>query len=281
MSKPSHVPVWATSSVYATSNDPSAVGQPTKNDPSSIAAQGWDYASRPDPTFFNYWQNEVGAWLAWTNTDVFSTEGGTYNLSSVLALGSNGLTIWDAAELTITSDSYFYLNGIGTITGTGSLVLASGADMVLASGANFTMTAGSTILGDPNFAGGTWEWASPQTVDSTLTFSGVGHRRDRIANGANGNASYGIANGDEILIPLQTGADHTYTLSTTGAGNGSRMRFSAVANNGSYYVQIATAEGTFFLRNAPGASGGLLAVLDVVFFSGAWHASAPIPLASL
>ena len=272
MPKPSTVPTWATTTNYATNPDPAMVGQPTKVDPGSLTAQGHLHVTRPNPRHMNFWQNAVGVWLGWVNTDVFSTEGGSYTLLDVFALTGGSLAL--NLEVTHPLGEQFYENGSMFVTSTGLVTFQSGSELDLASG--------STIIGNPVFGGGTWTWASPQIVDTTtLTFAGTGHRRDRILAGADGNQAYGVNNADEVTIPLQTGANHTYTLGTTSAGTGSRMRFNATANTGAFYVQIATAEGTYFLQNIPGGAGGLLCVLDVVYYGGAWHTSAPIPPAAL
>lgn len=269
MLRPSTAPVWATASVYATSNDPSAVGEPTKNDPSSISAQGWDYATRPDPTHFNFWQNAVGVWLDWAKDHAFGDDGGSYTLDNYLTLQGNGLTVATSGELTITSDSFFYLNGAGTVTATGSLALVSGAELNLASG--------SDIIGNPTFSGGTWTWASPQVVDTTtLSFAGTGHIRDRgtFALNTSGAQTVGINNGDEFVVPLLSGTLNV-TLSTTGAGTGSRMRFTAHANIASgFSAVIVTPEGTYNMRADTG--GTYYSSLDVKFYGGAWHTSVAV-----
>jgi hypothetical protein len=266
MPKPVTVPTWATTTLYATNPDPTMVGQPTKADPASIAAEGWKHITRPNPRFLNYWQNEVGSWLSWINTDVFSTEGGSYVLLDAFALSGGSLTL--NLEVTHPAGEQFFENGELVVTATGEITFQSGSELTLASG--------STILGDPVFGGGTWTWAAPQIVDTTtLTFSGSGHARYRPFAAADDNATYGINNGDTFYIPNQ-GADHVYTLSTTGAGTGSRMAFTAEANTGSFSVQIVTAEGTYFLRNVGGSTN--LRYLEVEYFSGAWHTRLIVPV---
>lgn len=173
--RPSTAPTWATTTNYATSNDPAAVGQPTKEDPSSISAQGWDFVQRPRPTYFNFWQNAVGVWLDWAKDNAFAADGGTYTLDDYLALGTHGLTIWDSGELTVTDDSFFYLNGQGSFTPTSSVTVDGAwtfedANPVFHNGATFS-TAGqlSTSSDVDTFIGGLLDLAASTTT--------VRHRR--------------------------------------------------------------------------------------------------------
>lgn len=274
MSKPSHVPVWATTTLYATSNDPVAVGTPTKNDPASIVAQGWDYATRPDPTHFNHWMNEVGGWLGWVDTDVFSTEGGSFTLLDAFALTGGSLAL--NLEVTHPNGEDYFENGAFYITATGMVTWQSGADALFASGSVLTLASGSEIQGSPNFNGGTWTWAKPQIVDTTtITFAGTGHIRDRARYNLNntGAQTIGINNASEFVAPVLAGT-LTLTLSTTGAATGSRMRINAFANIASgFSVSVTTAEATHLLRN----NTGFVNCLDVVFEGGAWHTSCATP----
>jgi hypothetical protein len=105
---------------------------------------------RPRPTFLNYWQNEVGAWLGWVDTDVFSTEGGNYTLNAPLNFSNQGLGIGAGAELTIASDGFFFLNGPGAVTATGDLTFQSGSFIQMNSGSEIrgeiVLTGGGTTL---------------------------------------------------------------------------------------------------------------------------------------
>jgi hypothetical protein len=80
---------------------------------------------------------------------------------------------------------------------------------------------------------------------------------------ADANSTYGITDGDVFLVPA-LGAARTYSLSTTGAGAGDRMRFSAIGNT---TVNPANLYGG--LQALMNNTGGVLS-LDVVFDGAAW-----------
>lgn len=124
MAKPLTVPTWATNTNFAAGV---GVGLPTKNSPGSIAVDGWNYVARPNPTHFNYWQNLVGQWCSWVNTDVLSTDGGFYTMNSPLTLEGQGLTIADFAEFTVTDDSFAYFNGDSIFTATSDSSFVGGS----------------------------------------------------------------------------------------------------------------------------------------------------------
>lgn len=259
MPKPSTVPTWATNTLFSTG---AGVGLPTKNSPSSIAADGWNYVFRPNPTHHNHWMNAVGVWLGWVNTDVFSTEGGSYTLLDVLTLTGAGLSL--NLEVTHPAGEQIFENGEFVVTATGEITVQSGGELTLASG--------STILGDPNFGGGTWTWAAPQIVDTTtLTFAGTGHMRNRgnFALNTSGSQSIGINNGDNFSVPLLSGT-LSLTLLTTGAGTGAELTIEAHQNIASgFSATVTTAEGSYFMRADTG--GIYTSSLTVKFYGGAWH----------
>jgi hypothetical protein len=287
VSKPSAAAAqWATASVYATSADPLAVGEPTKEDPSSIAVQGWDFLSRPRCTFLNHWMHEIGNWASWI--DSFSSDAGAgevllhcdylsiFSGDAVLAtptglsLGSGGVPVTIAGAATLSE-------GL-TVPSAVEIGFSSGGLANFTSGSQLLMASGSEIVGDPVFNGGTFTWASPQVVDTTtLSFAGTGHIRGRapVVLNSSGAQTIGINNGDEFVVPVLSGT-LAITLSTTGAGTGSRMRINACANIASgFSAQVTTAEGSYLMR---ADSGGLYTVcLDLVFYSGAWHTSCPVP----
>lgn len=265
MSKPTHVPVWATTTLYATSADPSAVGQPTKNDPASIVAQGWDYATRPDPTHFNHWMNEVGAWLGWVDTYGLGADGGIYTLTNHLTLrGAFSLKVDNGAALEVTNDGFFYLAGLGNVQSGGTLTFQSGAVLQLDNGARIKGLA----VYDPD-GSDFWYWLGPQTVEAPILIGAGGSVGWRAVPGADGDFNYGNPLVDEVFIDDLSG-DCTYTLDPPPAGTGTpRMRFNAWSQNSLFTATIVTAEGSNTMR----AASGHTACLEVVYRGGAWHRS--------
>jgi hypothetical protein len=65
------------------------------------------------------------------------------------------------------------------------------------------------------------------------------------------------------MVPA-LGAIRTYTLSTTGATEGARLRFSGINNTTTNYASMFGG-----LQQLMNATGGVLA-LDVVFTGGSW-----------
>ena len=153
-----------------------------------------------------------------------------------------------------------------------------GGDTTYDSGTHLEMLSGSEITGDPVFNGGTFTWAKPQIVDTTtLSFAGTGHMRTRAPFNLNntGSQTVGINNGDEFVCPVLIGT-LSLTLSTTGAGTGSRIRINAYANIASgFSLQVNTVEvAPVLMRN----ESGFYVCLDVVFSGGAWHLSCAVPV---
>jgi len=153
-----------------------------------------------------------------------------------------------------------------------------GGDTTYDNGTHLEMLAGSEITGAPVFNGSTWTWAKPQIVDTTtLSFAGTGHMRIRSPFNLNtsGSQTVGINNGDEFVCPVLTGT-LLLTLSTTGAGNGSRIRINAYSNIASgFTLHVDTAEtAPVLMANA----AGNVVCLDVVFYGGAWHISCAVPV---
>lgn len=152
-----------------------------------------------------------------------------------------------------------------------------GGDTTYDSGTHLEMLAGSEITGAPVFNGSTWTWAKPQIVDTTtLSFAGTGHMRTRAPFNLNtsGSQTVGINNGDEFVCPVLTGTLFL-TLSTTGAGVGSRIRINAYLNIASgFTLHVDTVEATVLMENVSGS----VVCLDVVFYGGAWHLSCAVPV---
>lgn len=263
--RPSTTATWATTTNYATSNDPSAVGQPTKNDPSSIAAQGWDYATRPDPTFLNHWMNRVGDWIGWVKDNAFGADGGIYTLEANLELrGAFDFRIANSCSLVVRPTGKFYQQGEGHLT--------SGSTTQVDNGAILTFENGATLKGLPVYdpdGGDFFYWLGPQVVEAPITIGAGGSIGWRTVSGADGDFNYGAIPVDEVFIGVLTG-NCTYTLDAPPVGSGAvRMRFNAWGNSSAFTASIMTAEGLHTMRAASGHTG----VLEVVYHSGAWHRS--------
>jgi hypothetical protein len=234
----------------------------------------------------NFWMHQAGLWATWI--DQFSEDAGVGDVllkSAYLSIAGGDALLATPTAISIGAGSV-PVTIAGAATLTEGLTVPSAVEIGFASGglANFTsgsqllMQSGSEIVGDPVFNGGTWTWASPQVVDTTtLSFAGTGHIRGRapVVLNSSGAQTIGINNSDEFAVPVLSGT-LSLTLSTTGAGTGSRMRINACANIASgFSAQVTTAEGSYLMR---ADSGGLYTVcLDLVFYSGAWHTSCPTP----
>ncbi len=192
--RPSHVPVWATTTLYATSNDPTAVGQPTKNSPASIEAQGWDYATRPDPTHYNYWQNEVGQWCQWVNDTALSTDGGSKTMSDVLELMSQGITFSALASCIISATGGFFIVPGATAQVSGELEIMSAGKL--------TCNSGSTIEGEIVLDNGTLNVQVPTLIQEDVEFDAGARRGNRYDVGAgDANQTINSANTDFFKMP--------------------------------------------------------------------------------
>lgn len=171
----------------------------------------------------------------------------------------------------------FQGTGVNRPTYQGGMEVVGGNE-TFDSGSKLEMLSGSEIIGDPVFNGGTFTWAKPQIVDTTtLSFAGTGHMRTRAPFNLNntGSQTVGINNGDEFVCPVLMGTLFL-TLSTTGAGVGSRIRINAYSNIATVYtLHVDTAElAPVLMANAPGN----IVCLDVVFYGGAWHLSCATPV---
>lgn len=260
--RPSTTATWATTTNYATSNDPAAVGQPTKNDPASIEAQGWDYASRPDPTFFNHWMNRVGDWIGWVKDNAFGADGGIYTLEANLELrGAFDLRVANSCSLVVRPTGKFYQQGEGH--------LVNGSTTTVESGATLTIQNGVTFNGEVSFSGTGWTWAAPVYNEATIKNQGTGHILIRpFALNTSGSQTVGINNGDEFSVPNLSGG-LTITLDPTGAATGCKVKFTAWENSSAFTADVTLAEGTYSLR----AAAGFPAALEAIFRGGAWHLS--------
>jgi hypothetical protein len=155
----------------------------------------------------------------------------------------------------------------GTLSALGATSLAAATAVSL--GVAGVIVLDATTLSTTSAVTATF--AGPVNVANTLTissgalvFSGVGSPRYRVVNTADASAvTYTINDGDLFMLPA-LGGNRTYTLGTTGATEGARVRFSAELNTTTNYATING--GALFLMHA--ATGTLW--LDFVFHSGSW-----------
>lgn len=147
------------------------------------------------------------------------------------------------------------LNVDGTLHADGA---ATFDDTLQVDGAT-TLTGGVNIL-------------APSTLTGVLISSSTGRVRVRRIDGSTSNATYGINDADEIQAPSGLAGNIAYTLSTTGAGEGDRIRF--VANDTTYTVTISGGgEAGYAIKHAT----GFFKAIEYSFNGAAWQRSMGYP----
>lgn len=116
-------------------------------------------------------------------------------------------------------------------------------------------------------------FSSPVTLADPVTFSGDGHLRYRLTTGANADTTYNVSQYDEIIV-LNTGisADRVYTLGSTGAADGSRMRIHN--KDSSFKITVKRGTDLSTITELKNTAAGFMTWIDVVWQSGRWELSA-------
>lgn len=150
-----------------------------------------------------------------------------------------------------------------TVLGATSLAAATAASLVVGSAVTLDATTLSTASGVATTLGGPVALSNTMTVGTTgrIAFSGAGRIIDRVYNLPDADVTVSIADGTLFIVPA-LGAPRTYTMSTTGATAGDRVRFSAFANSTANVASV----GAVNLRNAPGVE----VAIDYYFNGSAW-----------
>lgn len=148
------------------------------------------------------------------------------------------------SSITATSASFTTGNFSGAVTISGLLTAGAG---IIVGAAGFINTGPSQFVGNVE-------------IGNPVTLTGDGHIRCRAVVGADAPATYGVDTVDHVQVTMLS-ADRVYTLSTTGAGEGSEISFT----NEDVTWQV-TAGGTV-IRNASGFARSV----EFVFVGGAWR----------
>jgi hypothetical protein len=180
--------------------------------------------------------------------------GGTFNADGAATFGSTG-----HFHGNLDTDGTLHAGGNATLAGT----------LTTTGGAVFSSTVG--INGNVSTAadvgvGGELTVADVSEFTGRATFNGG--VVNRVVLGTNGNNTYSVAIADEVIVG-QTGisSDVIYTLSSTGAVNGSRIRFTNL--DGSWNVTVVWATGSQRVTYQIGE----VMTLEMVYIGGTWYQS--------
>jgi hypothetical protein len=176
--------------------------------------------------------------------------------AGLVVSGGSGIDCNGAIDVSTTSDLHGAVRCYSTLQVDGTSTLTGGVTCSSTLGVTGKITAGGGI--DINGA---------SSLTQPMASSGVGRVRVRRIDGADAPASYGINDADEIRAPTLAG-NRTWTLVTTGAANGDRIRI--VNYDPTFSI---TVQGLAF----PGAGlaltiGGINAA-DFTFDGTGWYAS--------
>jgi hypothetical protein len=211
------------------------------------------------------------------NNDILVTANNNFTMAT-----GTGVADFFSGSVTISSAGGFQVGGGVTADFGGPATFVAttfNAAVGFAATSATTFTSGSTlggtvaaslvINGSMSFnSGGTLGIAAGAEIllDGLIRPGGSGRMRKRTITTANADATYGVNDADEFLIP-PLGADRTYTLTDTGAGAGDRVRFNALANTTANNAAIAYGARTWFMRNQTGQ----IVFLEFIFDGSAWR----------
>lgn len=177
-----------------------------------------------------------------------------------------GSSAWAAGTVTIAGDFNFGGMGVTLAIDCGHLLVKTGSTAAFAgpvtcvSGSAFEVAAGATA--DLN---------GTTSIGGTTTITGAGHVNNRVAIAPDADTTYSVATVDEVIIESIT-AYRVYTLSNTGAADGSRVRF--VGGDGlTANVARVEANAGALAANLKMETGSY-AWCEFVFSGGAWHRGA-------
>ncbi len=206
------------------------------------------------------------------------------NLAASLNITAQGTIHADG-----TIDSNANINATGNMTAGGSAQFGGGLDVTGNGNVDGTLhaggatTLGSTlaVTGNAGFSaalgvtgnlnaaadvnvGGALSVADLATFQERVDFGGGITTRSVI--GPNSNNTYTVATVDEVIVEQTTlSADRVYTLVSTGAVAGSRIRFTSL--NATWNVTVAWPGGTQIITHQVGE----VMTLELVFIGGTWH----------
>lgn len=156
----------------------------------------------------------------------------TTDSGAILSVASGGVLNFVAGG-TITGTPKFNAATVSfeassTVTILNSSLTLTNCVFTISSSSSVTCHANATIDGVCDFTGAVI--AGTPTLTAVVTPSGSGRMRIRRVAGVNADHTYAIADGDVVDIPTLTGT-RTYTVSSTGAGNGDTMEFTMASDN--------------------------------------------------
>ena len=243
-------------------------------------------------------------------TRVNGVDGGTYYPGAAIGVGGAGLAIVDGGTLainggaTVTSGSsarYFgtyYLSDAGVVVNGGSVAFSSNPTATgylnVGSGAVISANGGSTLLvqdaGALTLLGGSvvtsvasTDWAGEYAFNATggvqlngvaqfaktLQPIGTGGVVERLIEGTNADGSYGYNQADVIYVPTLS-ADRAYSITTTGATVGARLRVRRPSISDTYTLYVRkSGTGTNIAEMGDGAAQ-YQHWLDLVYLGGEW-----------
>lgn len=230
----------------------------------------------------------------------------TVDSGGILALASGSVVT--AISGAVVRGTLALGDGTGGATislGVGSLTLASGTTLTLngnvAVGAvAITVDAGAAIAGTVHFSqnvilnvssaligNGSANWSSGGTsvfslghtltiatlaasLTGVLSLSGGGHIRKRFTTGTDGNATYGVNATDVLTFTgISFSADHTNTITSTGAGEGSEIIVALGASSGGHLITFIRDDTTTICSLHGTAASGITSA-RLAFRGGAW-----------
>lgn len=158
------------------------------------------------------------------------TNSGTSKLFNDVVLGTSSTN-------TLTVEATSTVNSPVTISGSGSLTVASGASLTASLGSTASLlgtvtlgTSGVNVLNvnsNAQFVNGVvFESSGSISLGNIISPSGIGRKLDRILFGtADGNVTYSVTVWDILVVMAgNLGADRTYTLGSSGALSGDKMK---------------------------------------------------------
>lgn len=195
-----------------------------------------------------------------TTLNSLGVEGAAGFAAAVTIQGTGSLQCDAPATFTdtVTCSNTVDINDLGVAT-----MACSGASFFNGA-ATFTDTLDADDIGTNTF-----QCVQTSVFQGAITLSGAGQVRWRPVLGADADTTYNVSTNDSVLIPAASlSANRIYTIGSTGADTGSRMRI--VNHDVSYQVQLKRADASSICTLRSGFSG-LYGWVELVWIGGRWE----------
>ena len=216
----------------------------------------------------------------WLKDNAITSAGGTVTLTAPLSIqGAFGVTIngvlttndanmrdVSCGELEVDDLAEFNSNAVchASLQVDGNTTLGNAGSDTLTCNAAATFAAAANLNGGGALVG---TFTGNHTKSGVTTYSGGGHVRGRPVFGVDANGSYGVDTADVVIIDSETlTTARAYSLTATGAGNGSRIRF--INHDATNAVTITPSAGAVTIIRA---ASGVARWVEYMYSGTTWH----------